>query len=243
MSRVLPLSLVALALVGAVVLGLTGPASAATPHPQAWSNPDLFLARYGLPATSTTIVRGPRSSFGPIVAREYARVQTEPSAGLLADLNANGGADGVAFPEWSSLSDVVMVADDLGAHATAYAVLHEVGHRVSVIRGDDTCAVAVRCERAWRRKYEEGLVDAWTSASVARYWRFLSGRRMDPVSLPAATQPHYRDEARAWRAAAKAATGQRLGSSAVREYLTAALLRDGDWRELALCDPIAAGMP
>lgn len=242
MNRVIPLSLVALAVVGAVVLGLTGPARGAAAHPEAWSNPDGFLARYGLPATNTTIVRVPPESFGSIVAREYARSQRTPPPGLLGDF-AHGGADGVTFPEWSSLAGVVMVADDLGGIGTAYAVLHEVGHRVSAVWGDARCAVLVRCERPWELKYEEGLVDAWTTAMIGRYWRYLTGRRIAPVSVPLATQPHYPDEVRAWRAAAKAATGKPLASSAVREYLTAALLRNGDWRELALCDPITAGMP
>jgi hypothetical protein len=74
---------------------------------------------------------------------------------------------------------------------------------------------------AWLLKYEEALVQAIARAMMPRWWKYLTGRRIDPEWEGLSTA--YDAGVIQWNARAKKATGESWRTRAGREWLVAAL--------------------
>lgn len=239
MSRALPfvLSLVALALIGAICVGLAqGASSLADPNP--------YLSRYGLeaPLVPFHIVDGKAAKKTPLE-------QTKPDPKIsrqggfsipIASCVWDGTAPNVDCPTGGSYQlPGVWVRDELGSLWKARTALHEWLHVVShyhswcLLDGDEPSSEAY-LSRDFVRWYEEGLVEALTLQLLPGYWRDLTGKRIGTETLTMMRWSPSYPEAFRWLRAAEQATGTKRFSRASREWLIARLTSTLDDRVVVL---------
>lgn len=195
------MAVMALALLVAFGVGQATAAPAMTDGP-------TFLARYGLDASSQPPVRIVDRIPGAYAEQFGTAYDQQAQAGfdeLLLDLEPNDVA--------------------VGSRVTAHTMLHESLHYASFWHWvwDFTGVDAPRelPAEAWMIRYEEGLVDATADALFPNWWRYLTGRRLDPDWR--VTGSLYEPASRWWKALAKKATGESWRSRAGREWLVAAI--------------------
>jgi hypothetical protein len=244
-TRTITLCIVALALAGAIVLAFAGRGQAA-PLP----DPAPYLERHGLriavpvPATES-VLPGGRSLHGSgryvapywtlIGGQFYHPDEVEAVGWPLGPLGTcQDGID--PLPDdpcrngaWVAAG--IYVLPGLSPLDRAYVHLHETGHAISI---PHIWPDGVPVSPTTLKRYEEGLVEAWTLHHLPGWWRYLARKPMRPKTiLIRRALPGY-DEADAWLVAADKATPGGRWSRAAREQLNAWLCTSLEQREAIL---------